>query len=159
MGMAAIKALGLDHVVLRVADTKRARDWYAKVLGCSVERMLPSFGLTQLRTGSTLIDLIDVNGPIGKKGGAPAGSKRRNMDHYCVQLAEFDEKKIVAYLKRKGIEPGKVERRYGALGHGPSMYLTDPDGNTVELKGPPDADQTELMADAIWPGKRRKRGG
>ena len=56
---------------------------------------------------------------------------------------------------QQGIEHGVVARRYGALGHGPSMYLTDPDGNTVELKGPPDADQTEKIADAIF--KRRKK--
>jgi glyoxylase I family protein len=79
------------------------------------------------------------------------------MDHYCVQLAEFSQRKIVAHLKRKGIAPGKVGRRYGALGHGPSMYLTDPDGNTVELKGPPDSDQTEKIPDAIVPGRRGKK--
>ena len=79
------------------------------------------------------------------------------MDHYCVQLAEFSAKKIINHLKRHGIEPGTVSRRYGALGHGPSMYLTDPDGNTLELKGPPDADQTEKVLDAILPGRRTKR--
>ncbi len=155
--MTAIKALGLDHVVLRVKDVPRARAWYAAVLGCKVERVLPCLGLTQLRAGASLIDLVDVNAPAGKSGGAPAGAKRRNMDHFCVQLAEFSEKKIVAHLKRKGIKPGTVGRRYGALGHGPSMYLTDPDGNTVELKGPPDADQAEKVPDAIWPGRQRKK--
>ena len=155
--MTAIKALRLDHVVLRVRDIPRACAWYAAALGCKVERVLPGLGLTQLRAGASLIDLVDVNGPAGKAGGAAAGSKRRNMDHYCVQLAEFSEKKIIAHLKRKGIKPGKVGRRYGALGHGPSMYLTDPDGNTVELKGPPEPDQTEKVSDAIWPGRRHKK--
>jgi glyoxylase I family protein len=154
--VAAIKTVGLDHVVLRVADIDRARTWYEGVLGAKAERILPSFGLTQLRIGSALIDLVDVSGPLGKKGGALPGLKRRNMEHYCVQLAEFDEKKIVAHLNRKGVIPGKVERRYGAIGHGPSMYLTDPDGNTVELKGPPDPDQTEKMPNAIWPVRRRR---
>jgi catechol 2,3-dioxygenase-like lactoylglutathione lyase family enzyme len=157
MDMAAIKALGLDHVVLRVTDVERARSWYAAALGCTVERILPSLGLTQLRAGSTLIDLVDVNSLAGRKGGAAPGPKRRNMDHFCVRLAEFDERKIVVHLKRNGIRPGAVERRYGALGHGPSMYLVDPDGNTVELKGPPDDDQTEKIPDAIWPGGRGKR--
>lgn len=157
--MAAIKTVGLDHVVLRVADIDRARAWYEAILGAKAERILPGFGLTQLRIGSALIDLVDVNGPLGKKGGALPGPKRRNMDHYCVQLAEFDEKKIAAHLNRKGVIPGKVERRYGAIGHGPSMYLTDPDGNTVELKGPPDPDQTEKMPNAIWPARRRRGAG
>ena len=153
--MAAIKALQIDHVVLRVTDVPRACAWYAAVLGCRVERVLPTLGLTQLRAGASLIDLVDVNGLAGKAGGAAAGRQRRNMDHFCVQLAEFSEQKISAHLKRKGIERGAVARRYGALGHGPSMYLTDPDGNTVELKGPPDADQTEKIADAIF--RRRKK--
>jgi hypothetical protein len=78
------------------------------------------------------------------------------MDHFCVQLADFNEKRIVAHLRRRGVEAGEVARRYGALGHGPSMYLTDPDGNVVELKGPPDADQTEHLPDARYPGRRRR---
>ena len=153
--MAAIKALRIDHVVLRVTDVPRACAWYAAVLGCTIERVLPTLGLTQLRAGASLIDLVDVNGTAGKAGGAAARSKRRNMDHFCVQIAGFSEQKISAHLKRKGIECGAVARRYGALGHGPSMYLTDPDGNTVELKGPPDADQPEKIPDAIL--RRRKK--
>ncbi len=38
------------------------------------------------------------------------------------------------------VEPGAVSQRYGAGGNGPSMYIRDPDGNTVELKGPPTED-------------------
>ena len=152
---AAIKPLGLDHIVLRVADVGKSCAWYRAALGCKVERVLPSLGLTQLRLGASLIDLVDVQSRVGREGGAAAGPKRRNMDHFCVQLAEFDALKISAQLKRKGIEPGLVGRRYGALGHGPSMYLTDPDGNTVELKGPPEADQTERVPDAYRPGRRR----
>lgn len=154
--MPAIDPLGLDHVVLRVADPGRSLAWYAAVLGCKVERMLPSLGLMQLRAGSTLIDLVDVHSPAGRQGGAAAGAKRRNMDHFCVRLAAFDAKKIAAHLRRKGIEPGEVARRYGALGHGPSMYLTDPDGNQLELKGPPDADQTERAPGAVWPRRRAR---
>ena len=154
--MTAIVPLGLDHVVLRVANVKRSCAWYAAVLGCKIERILPSIGLTQLRVGASLIDLVDASRSSGRKGRGTPRPKHPNMDHYCVQLAAFDAKKICAHLKRKGIEPGKVERRYGALGHGPSMYLRDPDGNIVELKGPPDSDQTERAPGAIVPGKRRK---
>jgi len=140
--MAAITPLGLDHVVLRVADIDRASRWYEAVLGARVERILPGIGLTQLRIGASLLDLVPL----------PAGEERPaagNMDHFCVELAGFDEAAIRAHLEAHGVTPNEVHRRYGARGHGPSMYLTDPDGNTVELKGPPDADQTERAPGAI----------
>ena len=60
------------------------------------------------------------------------------MDHFARQLSSFDEAALRAQLERHGIAPGDVATRYGALGNGPSMYIRDPDGNTVELKGPPD---------------------
>jgi len=140
--MAAITPLGLDHVVLRVADIDGASRWYEAVLGARVERILPGIGLTQLRIGASLLDLVPL----------PAGEERPaagNMDHFCVELAAFDEAAIRAHLEAHGVAPNEVHRRYGARGHGPSMYLTDPDGNTVELKGPPDADQTERAPGAI----------
>ena len=140
--MAAIKVRGLDHVVLRVADIAQSVDWYKRVLGCTEERRLRDLGLYQMRAGATLIDLVPVAGKLGKAGGAAPGKSRRNMDHFAVQVEDFDEKKIRAHLKRRGVEPGEVARRYGADGHGPSMYITDPDLNMVELKGPPDPDQT-----------------
>lgn len=154
--MSVINVLGLDHVVLRVADVDASIAWYKRVLGCTEERVIPDFGLYQMRSGTTLIDLVPVQGKLGKMGGGAPGLKKRNMDHFAVQLESFDEKKIRSYLKRRNIEPGAVERRYGAAGHGPSMYLTDPDGNTVELKGPPDADQSENVPSAVYPGKRKR---
>jgi catechol 2,3-dioxygenase-like lactoylglutathione lyase family enzyme len=137
--------LGLDHVVLRVADVARACRWYGAVLGAKVERVLPGIGLTQLRVGASLIDLVPI--PPGEE----ATANGRNMDHFCVELAAFDEAALRARLEQEGIAPGEVHRRYGARGHGPSMYLTDPDGNIVELKGPPDADQTERAPGAVRP--------
>ncbi len=153
-----VQVLGLDHVVLRVADIDASLRWYEQVFGSTVERQMRDFGLYQLRIGQSLIDLVPVRSRAGRRGGGAPGKTKRNMDHFAVQLAEFDARKIRAFLRRRGIEPGEVARRYGAQGHGPSMYLTDPDGNVVELKGPPDEDQTENVADAEYPAARRKRG-
>jgi catechol 2,3-dioxygenase-like lactoylglutathione lyase family enzyme len=135
--MIQIKAL--DHVVIRAVDVDAMLRFYCDVLGCAVERELPlEFGLIQLRAGSALIDIVPVDSALGRAGGAAPGVEGRNMDHFCLRLETFDEAEIRAHLEKFGIEAGPVETRYGAEGNGPSLYLQDPDGNTVELKGPPD---------------------
>ncbi|MCB2106615.1 MAG: VOC family protein [Rhodobacteraceae bacterium] len=132
------KILGLDHVVLRVADVARMRRFYCDVLGCTVERDRGDIGLTQLRAGASLIDLIAIESEIGRKLGAgpgPAGG--RNLDHFCLRIDPFDPGALAAHLGAYGVTPGQIAPRYGADGTGPSMYISDPEGNTVELKGPP----------------------
>lgn len=130
---------GLDHVVLRVADMERARRFYCDVLGCRVEKDQDALGLLQLRAGLSLIDLVDVQGQLGRAGGAAPGAEGHNMDHFCVRVEPYDEQVIRAHLQRHGVHIGEAGLRYGAEGMGPSLYISDPDGNTVELKGPPDA--------------------
>ena len=73
----------------------------------------------------------------GRLGGAGPGPEGRNMDHFCLTIEPFDEAALRAHLADHGIAAGAVKKRYGAEGEGPSLYITDPDGNTVELKGPP----------------------
>ncbi len=129
----------IDHVVLRVSDVPRAISFYCDVLGCREERRLEDLGLIQLRAGSALIDLVDVAAPLGQQGGAPPGAEARNVDHFCLRVEPFDTEAIRAHLQSQGIEVGEVAQRYGAEGMGPSIYIQDPDGNTVELKGPPES--------------------
>ncbi len=126
----------LDHVVLRVADLARAKHFYCDVLGCSVEREQPAIGLTQLRAGRSLIDLVPIDGPLGRMGGAAPGAVARNMDHFALSIEPFDEAALRVYLKSHAIEVPDASVRYGAEGEGPSIYIRDPDGNVVELKGP-----------------------
>ena len=133
--MSAIEIRGLDHLVLRVAQLERSIRFYCDVLGRAEERRIEKLGLVQLRAGDSLIDLVDVNAPLGRAGGPAAGEAARNVDHFAVQLANFDEAAICAHLASHGVEAGDVGERYGALGMGPSMYIRDPDGNVVELKG------------------------
>ncbi|UVW27547.1 VOC family protein [Massilia sp. H6] len=132
-----IAVRGIDHVVLRVAQPEAMIAFYGDVLGCHVERRLDEIGLIQLRAGNSLIDLVPVDGELGRKGGAAPGAGGRNLDHLCLRVEAFDEAAIRRHLDAHGVCAGPVEQRYGAEGNGPSMYLLDPERNTVELKGPP----------------------
>ena len=134
--MSAIEIRRIDHVVLRVRDVAASKRFYCDVLGCTVERESAALGLHQLRAGSSLIDLVPVAGPLGRLGGAGPGAEGRNLDHVALALAAFDADAIAAHLRAHGIDSGDVGDRYGAEGMGPSMYIRDPDGNVVELKGP-----------------------
>jgi len=129
----------LDHIVLRVRDVDAMVAFYCDVLGCTVERRQEAIGLTQLRAGDALIDLVGIDGKLGRMGGAAPGEEGRNVDHFCLRVEPFDEQAIVAHLQANGVRIGEFGSRYGAEGEGPSQYLYDPEGNVVELKGPPDA--------------------
>jgi glyoxylase I family protein len=122
----------LDHVVVCVTDMERALQFYCGVLGCVEERRIPSINLVQLRAGSSLIDVLLAD--------AMPEAGRRNMDHFALRIDPFDEASLRAHFAAHGVEVGEVAVRYGAEGNGPSMYLSDPDGNTVELKGSPTND-------------------
>jgi len=136
--MTAIRIRGLDHVVLRVADIERSLRFWRDVLGCREEKVSGELGLWQLRCGAALIDLVPLDGPLGARDNYGPPEAGRNMDHVCVRLESYDEPALRAWLSSHGVAPGPTERRYGAEGDGPSMYIRDPDGNVVELKGPPD---------------------
>lgn len=127
----------LDHLVLRVTDLQAMMKFYMDVIGCTLEKTQEALGLYQLRAGSALIDLVPVDGPLGLKGGAAPGREGRNLDHFCLQIEPFDAVEIIAHLKASGADPAPVASRYGAEGQGPSIYVPDPEGNVVELKGPP----------------------
>jgi len=131
-----IQVREIDHVVLRVADLDRAIAFYLDVPGCAVERRQDEIGLVQLRAGRSLIDLVPVAGPLGRAGGAAPGKEGRNLDHFCLRVDPFDEAAIRSHLRKHGIDGGPLAVRYGAEGEGPSLYLDDPEGNVVELKGP-----------------------
>ena len=130
-----IQVREIDHLVLRVVDLDKMLRFYRDVLGCPIERRDDSIGLVQLRAGRSLLDLVPVDGKLGHAGGAPPGREGRNLDHFCITLDGYDEAKIRAYLTAQGVEIGEAGSRYGAEGEGPSLYVSDPEGNVVELKG------------------------
>jgi catechol 2,3-dioxygenase-like lactoylglutathione lyase family enzyme len=126
----------LDHVVLRVRDLEKSLAFYRDVLGCTLDNIQEKIGLWQVRAGESLIDLIPLGGLLGRMGGAAPGDEGRNLDHFALQVTPFDEQAIRTHLAAHDIAITDAGPRYGAEGTGPSIYIKDPDGNTVELKGP-----------------------
>jgi glyoxylase I family protein len=128
---------GIDHLVLRCRDLGVMERFYTEVLGLEVARRQDRIGLVQLRAGAQLVDLVDANGMLGPQGGdAPgAGAGGRNLDHLCLNVADFDLARVTAHLEAHGVTVGESGRRFGAKGMGVSVYLTDPEGNGLELRG------------------------
>jgi glyoxylase I family protein len=134
----SIRITGLDHLVLRVLDLERMIGFYANVLGAEVLWRRPDLGLVHLRVGTDLLDLIAIDGQLGKRGGAAPGIEGRNLDHFCFRVEPFDQAHIVRHLNDHGVTIGEIRERFGAEGTGTSIYLSDPEHNVVELKGPSD---------------------
>lgn len=130
-----MKPTGIDHVVLRVRDRAVAEAFYMDVIGCVLERRQDRIGLTQLRAGASLIDLLEIDGELGRKGGAAPGEEGRNLDHFCIAIENFDPETVKAELRAKGVALGEEGERHGASGLSVSLYLRDPDGNGLELRG------------------------
>jgi glyoxylase I family protein len=125
----------IDHVVLLVRDMAEAQAFYQQVLGCSVDRELPEYGMLQLRAGASLIDLVDIGSRQGEWG-RPEVEGGRNMDHVCISTGPCEEQAMRAHLARHGVNIVEEGIRYGAKGDGMSFYICDPSGNQIELKGP-----------------------
>jgi glyoxylase I family protein len=133
--MVPFEPTGIDHIVFRVRDIPTMLAFYREVLGCTLERQQEELGLYQLRAGRSLIDLVDVTGKLGRPGGAAPGAEGRNVDHVCLGVHPYDEAAIRAHLARHGVAIDAAGSRYGADGEGHAIYIRDPEGNAIEIKG------------------------
>ncbi len=120
----------LDHIVLNVSDVERSLAWYTDVLGLAGERVdewrrgdvpFPSVRISP----TCIIDLMAVD----RTG--------ENIDHLCL-VADRDTVEAIPDDERFDVLAGPVER-WGARGVAHSVYVRDPDGNTVELRYYPEA--------------------
>ena len=130
-----IRVKMIDHIVLRTANFENMLHFYSHVLGCKIERTLPAhIGLTQLRAGKSLIDIVTVDSELGRAGGPPPSGTEKNVDHFCLQIESLTEKELTDWLESNDIEVGDFEMRYGAEAFGSYVYIRDPDNNIVELR-------------------------
>lgn len=132
--MTPFEMQAIDHVVIRAADARRLVDFYVDALGCKLAWDRPELGLTHLQAGSAMIDIVDIDGPLGRNGVSRSDGQGRNVDHVCLRIAPFDAAALEAHFRAFGIAIDPPQERFGAQGRGLSIYLTDPEGNGIELK-------------------------
>ena len=115
----------LDHIVLVVTDIERSLEWYTGLLGLAPDRV------EEWRAGEVPFPSVRINAGcvIDLFAGERSGL---NMDHVCLVVDRVDVE-AVADDDRFDVLDGPAPR-WGARGDGLSVYVSDPDGNTVELR-------------------------
>ena len=129
-----IEINAIDHIVLRTANKAAMLKFYQQILGCTIERELVAEGLIQLRAGTALIDIVTMEGELGKAGGGAPNYLHKQVDHFCLTIKAQPMAQLLAYLQDNNVNIGEVAKRYGAKGFGISVYIQDPELNTIELK-------------------------
>lgn len=133
-GGSKIKALEMDHIVIRCKDVERQIKFYVDILG------LEAYRLDEFRAGKVPFPSVRVNentiidlSPRPEQ--EPIGDGPRNLDHYCLTIQPVDLVEISQYLREQGVVVETEPRtRSGARGMGDSIYVRDFEGNRVELR-------------------------
>ena len=121
--MPAVKVTGFDHIVLRCADVEASLAFYCNELGLEPERV------EEWRRGEVLFPSVRID-PATLIDLFGAERDGRNVDHFCLVIEPTDLDALAARF------PGAVraDGLFGARGFASSVYLEDPDGNTIELR-------------------------
>ena len=120
-----LRIVGLDHVVLNVADVERSLAFYCGELGLAPERV------DEWRRGEILFPSVRVDaGTIIDLLAVPRTGE--NADHLCLVVEPLDLDGLKASGRFEVVDGPAT--RFGARGNGTSLYVKDPDGNTVELR-------------------------
>jgi glyoxylase I family protein len=130
-----VNIVGIDHIALRMADLDRAVGFYETILGMPIERRCDELGMVQLRAGTSLVDLVGKRQSADLRVGEAPHSMFRNLDHLCLRVADFDPETIRLTLENANVAVGSIAIRYGSSGNSPSLYLSDTEGNGLELRG------------------------
>jgi catechol 2,3-dioxygenase-like lactoylglutathione lyase family enzyme len=128
-----VAVVGFDHLVLLVDDVERSVAWYVDELGLKPER------LQEWREGkvffpSVRVDETTIIDVLARGSGSPRSDsqhREKNVDHLCLVVS--DDVREIATSGRFNVVDGP-DTRWGAQGDATSVYVTDPDGNVVELR-------------------------
>jgi len=135
MSLPPFTLIGLDHVVFLVDDMPRALQFYHQVLGAVPGYSYPALGMEQVWCGAALIVLWDNTHP-GARSAVPPVKGGRNVDHLCIATSPFDPAALRRHLAAHGVTIEREATHGGARGMGFSVYIRDPFGNLLEIKGP-----------------------
>ncbi|MBY0544411.1 MAG: VOC family protein [Gammaproteobacteria bacterium] len=119
------KIVCIDHIVLRTKNIDKMLWFYRDLLNGTVENIQPQIKLTQIRAGDNLIDLLEVDEPIRRES--------RNLEHFCLRISPFNYEELKTYFENHGVTVQRYGHRHGAQGLGWSFYVSDPEGNEIEL--------------------------
>jgi catechol 2,3-dioxygenase-like lactoylglutathione lyase family enzyme len=114
----------IDHLNLTVADIDASIEFYERVLGMKVERM--GEGRAALYFGRQKIHLDAAGGP------AAMGGDKRMPAHICF-VTEAAIGEVVEHLEGCGVPIRMQGPRAGAIGTIQSVYIDDPDHNSIEI--------------------------
>lgn len=136
-GEAGVIAInGLAEVVLNVHDVPKALAFYMGVLGLTRISPEGQAGPIFLRAGQANAEVPALVVLVPLPADAAAFCEPRSLHHLAVTVpeTEFDRARVV--LERAGLEVRDGQHPVLAAR---TMYITDPDGNEVELISPESA--------------------
>jgi catechol 2,3-dioxygenase-like lactoylglutathione lyase family enzyme len=114
----------IDHLNLTVADIDRSVDFYKRVLGMRAESM--GEGRAALYFGQQKIHLDVAGGTMAMSG------EKRMPAHICF-ITETPMSEVAAHLETCGVPVRTQGPRTGAIGTIESVYIDDPDQNSIEI--------------------------
>ena len=123
---APFQPTGIDHIVIWVRGLEKAREWYARVLGCRDGFEYPEIAMSHMWYGPVLIGLWDADDPKARYARTELSGVDPNVHHIAFGYSGATENEIRAHLQNCGVKIVRELRQTGAHGFGLALYFRDP---------------------------------
>ena len=109
------KAVGVNHVTLRVPDVQRSTKFYQEVFGMPMRKSSPTVNILSLNPNCFFgIEAAKEQGPA--------------VDHFSLGIQNFRSEEAAAKLEKRGLKLSGVSKE--------GLKFIDPDGMLVQLNAP-----------------------